>query len=226
MGTKSSGVLVQARDVTVRWTHGTAMGPVSFDATAGLPLAVSGPAGAGRSTLLLALAGRVRGLSGELVVDGVDAVAHPRRLRRSTAVARIGGFAELEPTLSVEDCLTERTLLDAAPPRRRHARFRQACLQLGFIQPDADLRTHRRVGDLTPLEQAQLCVALTAVRPSTLVVVDDVDRGLTLDEQRLLWGGFLRMSADGPVVAAATLEHESVPASVPHVRLSVRKDVA
>lgn len=199
---------IEATDLTVHGARGIAAGPVSFVAPPERPVALLGPAGSGKSTLLLALAGRMHGTRGRLVVAGVDGIAgHQKELRRIATVARIGGYVDIESTLSVEDCLTERTLLDGAKPSERHARFLTAAGVLG-LAPDARLpfRWDTLVDELTPLQRTQLCVALTRVRPARLVVIDDVEAELSLEDQRTLWEGFARLSAEGTVVVAGTRE--------------------
>lgn len=212
---------IEATDLTVHGTRGIAAGPVTFHAPPRRPVALLGPAGSGKSTLLLALAGRMHGTRGKLTVAGVDGIArHQKDLRKIATVARIAGWIDIENTLSIEDSLTERTLFDGARPKDRHTRFLQAAETLG-LAPGGKLpfAWTALVDELTPLQRTQLCVALTCVRPAQVVVIDDVESELSLDDQRLLWQGFARLSADGPVVIAGTREPAAFPLGVTTVDL-------
>ena len=213
--------LICARDLTIRWTRGIAVGPLSFEAQDRLPVAVVGPSGSGKSTLLLALVGRMRGVGGQLEVAGCDGIRDTKTLIRRTTVARIGGYVDIENNLSIEDCLTERALLDAAKPADRHTRFFQAAEALGMKNQAGDfpVSMDTAVGDLSPLLRTQLCVALTAVRRAALVVIDDVDRDLSLIEQEALWRGFAQLSVNGPVVVASTREALALPEMVTEISL-------
>ena len=78
----------------------TGQGIVFDRVTATIPegsvVAVTGRAGVGKSALLLALTGRMRGVDGQLTVEGVDALRHPGRVRKNTSVARIDDLVEPE----------------------------------------------------------------------------------------------------------------------------------
>lgn len=84
---------------------------LDFDLAQGLS-AVAGPSGSGRSCLLLAVTGRMSGLTGALRVAGHDAIRHPRRVRAASSVARIATMIALEPQLTVTEVITERALID------------------------------------------------------------------------------------------------------------------
>lgn len=184
-----------------------------FDVTAEIPrgavVAVVGRAGAGKSSLLLGLCGRLRGVVGDLVVDGQDAARHGRRIRHSTSVARIGDLIEPERSLSLDDCITERTLADAAPARSRLANYLHTAVLLGL---DAPLATH--YGDLSPADRVRACVALATILPASLIVVDDIDRSTTIAEQRELWDGLLMLAGEGITVVASTSERSALPPAV------------
>ncbi|MFT3876265.1 MAG: ATP-binding cassette domain-containing protein [Propioniciclava sp.] len=175
---------------------------------AGSVVAVAGPSGVGKSALLLALTGRLRGLSGELTVAGRDGIKHPAQVRAVTSVARIAGLIEPEGSLTIEECITERTLADAAPARSRHAHFLHAARLLGL-----DVAREELMRTLTPADQTRAAVALACIRPASVVVLDDLDHHATLAEQRDLWAGLSALAADGCTVVAATSERDAIPAS-------------
>lgn len=191
----------------------TGQGIVFDRVTATIPegsvVAVTGRAGVGKSALLLALTGRMRGVDGQLTVDGVDALRHPGRVRKNTSVARIDDLVEPEESLSLDDCITERTLADAAPARSRLANYLHTAQLLGLTAP-----LTRSYGDLSPADQVRATVALATIRPAPLIVLDDIDRETTSLEQRDLWEGLLRLAAEGVTVIASTSERTAVPAAV------------
>lgn len=163
-----------ARGLTLRTPRGTVFAPVDLDLPAGTPLAVLGTQGTGRSALLLALTGRLQGVSGGLWLGDVDAMRHPHRLRAATAVAHITDFVELESVLTVRESLEERLLLDAVPRAAGRERFHALAEAVGL---DAEPRAV--VGHLPAVQRTLLTAVLACLRPARLIAYDDVDASLT-----------------------------------------------
>ncbi|MFC5994124.1 ATP-binding cassette domain-containing protein [Pseudonocardia hispaniensis] len=175
----------------------TRRGWVFRDVSAELPegglLGIHGPAGSGRSMLLLALAGRAALTTGRLAVAGAR---RPAEVRRRVGVARIGGAIGLEPGLTVGDHLTECARFGGSVDLGAAA----ALLRLQ-VEP-SDL-----VEDLPAVEALLLAVALaTATRPS-LIVVDDLSAGLTSADCARAHAALGSVTAAGTAVAAT----DSVP---------------
>lgn len=195
-----------ARDLGVATTRGVVVAGLDAVLAPGSVGAVVGGSRTGKSTLLLALTGRMRHVSGVLHVAGHDGVRHPAQVRRITSVARVAGLVAPEPSLTLEECVTERTLFDAGSPRTRWVRYLHAAHLLGLDAPRSAL-----FGSLSPADQSRAAVALACIRPATLVVVDDLDRGATVEEQADLWAGLLALAADGRTLVAATAELSALP---------------
>jgi ABC-2 type transport system ATP-binding protein len=170
----------------------TPRGWVFRDVTASLPaggvLSVHGPAGSGRSMLLLALAGRAALTTGALVVAGARGAA----VRRQAAIAHIGGAVELEPELTVADAVRECRLLGGRPD------LDAAAERLGLRARPADL-----VGELPAVEVLLLELALAASTGAALVVVDDVERGLAPAGRTRAAAAVAAVAADGTAVVTA-----------------------
>jgi ABC-2 type transport system ATP-binding protein len=180
----------------------------------GLAAAV-GPNGSGRSSLLLAVVGRMRGLTGRLSVAGVDAVEEHRTVAQRTSIARISDLVELEGQLSVAECITERALIDAVAPQHAETLFAAMERTVGFEVARRDL-----VDELPALEQAVVAVILATLRPSRLVVLDDADARLDIADQRLLYEALRAIAAAGPAIAISTTEAAALPDDVPRIALT------
>ena len=120
---------------------------------------IVGPAGTGRSSLLLALTGRMQANTGTLTVAGHSAADKPSAIRALTAVARIGTVIVPEPALTVRQSIDERCLLDDVDPRIGRVRFDEACAAMRLkFEPSA--LTGSMVGDQATLFSVALaCVA-------------------------------------------------------------------
>lgn len=198
--------LLTATSLTVHTPAGEVFRPIDINIPAGAVVAVVGDPDSGKSSLLLALTGRMRGVRGELRVDGVDGIAHPGRIRRLTSVARIDELIVPEGSLSIEDCITERGLADACPARARLANYLHTAGVLGL---EAKLTTLYR--QLTPADQTRAAIAFATIQPPKIVVLDDFDHGATLADQEQLWNGLLALAAEGITVIAATTERTTIP---------------
>lgn len=190
---------------------------VTFSVDQGCLVAITGPAGSGRSSLLLAIGGRMRGLTGTLQVAGHDAGNQSRHIRRCVSLARIGRLVDVEGQLTVADSITERALTDAVPTARAGEAFRRA-------EDLLDLTFERRalVDDLPALDRTLLAVALATLRPAQVVLLDDAGAALDLADHRLLMAALLRLTESNVTVVASTLDTEALPPSAATYALPAR----
>ncbi|MEU5010896.1 ATP-binding cassette domain-containing protein [Streptomyces sp. NPDC021749] len=172
---------------------------VDLDVPAGGLLAAHGPAGCGRTTLLLALAGRMRLSGGAIRVGGHVLPADGRRVRAAVAVARAAPGVALEGRLRVKEVMAERRLTGAEVTERR--------IHEAFEVVDIAPRGTDLVEDLDPVEAFLLATALALAEHPGALVVDDVDQGLPPDAHGSVWQALdrVRNSGPGPTVLAGCL---------------------
>lgn len=152
--------------------------------------ALAGPAGSGRSMLLLTLAGRAKPTTGRLTVAGEQ---DRGGIRDRVAVARVTAAVELEPELHVIDHIREAKILSPGD-------FREAAKTL-----DLDLDPTALVADLAPDDAVLLAVALALTNRPRAIVVDDVDIAATPAQQHRIWAAFQKT---GTAVIASTVDGE------------------
>lgn len=186
---------------------GTVFSDVSLSFDQGSLGVIHGPSGSGRSSLLLALAGRMRGLTGSLTVAGIDGIREAKRLRRITSIARIGSLIDLEGQLTVGDSMVERSLIDGVRPDRAEQVFRHATAIL-----DCDLPRHDLIDELTALQRTQLTVVLASLRPAHVLLLDDAERGLSRADQQLLLESLHRLTETGVTMIISSVENHQPPA--------------
>ena len=197
----------------------TSLGPVFADvdltverrAVAG----IVGRAGSGRSALLLTLAGRMRGWSGELNVAGLDVRTEARRVRQVVSLARIADLVDLEGELLVSSSISERALIDGIQPHEAEARMAWFEDLIGSRIPRSE-----RVGRLSRLDETWLALALALVRPAEIVVLDDADRGLDFEEQVLLGESMARLAGSGVTLVICVTDANSLPPGATVYRLA------
>jgi ABC-type branched-subunit amino acid transport system ATPase component len=176
--------LIRAEQLGLRTRRGWVFRDVELSLAAGSVTAIAGPAGSGRSMLLLTLAGRAKPTTGRLVVAGQE---QRPEIRRLVAVARVTDAVELEPEMHVVDHIREADVLG-------HHDYRWAAGVIGLdVDPTAV------VAELATDDAVLLAAALAlAGRPKALVV-DDVDIAATPAEQRRIWTAL--RAADTTVIA-------------------------
>ena len=200
--------VVEAEHLSLAGPEGPVFRDVSLAVLPHRLTALVGPSGSGRSSLLLALTGRMRGIDGTLRFHGHDVRSGRdlRRFRVATAVARLSTLVVPEARLTVAESVVERALVDGVRPGVAERALAAAEEGLG-VRLDRDAL----VEQLSAYDRTALCVALALVRPADLVVLDDADADLDLADQRRLLGALVDLAADGPAVLVSTTEAASVP---------------
>ncbi|QYF72916.1 ATP-binding cassette domain-containing protein [Cryobacterium sp. PAMC25264] len=194
-----------AEDLSVSYKRGVVYGPLSFSADTGLTV-ICGPAGSGRTSLLLTLAGRMKPTAGSLTVLGEDLPRRARRVQRSTGVSGFHGIDSLEESVSV-----------GAAIRERHAWLAP---WWSFIRAVDDAEVSRVCGpvfgdiaipaastmiwDLDEVEMVLLRASLAMMSEPNLLFFDQVEQVHSPEARRQLWQRLGAIVAAGtPVIASA-----------------------
>ncbi|SBT53268.1 ATP-binding cassette domain-containing protein [Micromonospora auratinigra] len=210
--------IVEASGLGLRTRRGWVYRDVDLTAEAGELHAVTGPPGSGRTSLLLALAGRFPHTEGEL------------RRRGPAALGQVAGVHEPDPTLTVAEHIQERLLLLGPVPRRRRrfvpvaaVRARRAYRRDAFAAAiagagftDAPLDPDRYGRDLTPVERQVLGLVLASLSGPNLIVADDVDAGSDAPEREWIWAALGRLADQGYAVIASARAVEPGSAAILH----------
>ncbi|MER7621482.1 ATP-binding cassette domain-containing protein [Streptomyces sp. NPDC126503] len=214
------GAAVVADGFGLKGPRGWVFRGVSFRADAGALIAVEGPSGSGRTSLLLALTGRMKAKEGGAEVGGLPLPRKMAAVRRITALGHVPGVSELDPAFTVAEHLRERVLLQrrfdgsvrallrrpserAAEARARiDAALAAAGLDLGSL-PKGE-RTSVR--DLERLEALRLSVALALIGRPRLLGVDDADLKLSGADRTEAWALLRSVAESGTTVLAVCSE--------------------
>ncbi|MEZ0448519.1 ATP-binding cassette domain-containing protein [Cellulomonas sp. ICMP 17802] len=197
---------VRARALQLHADRGAVYGPVDLDLAAGALTLIQGPQGAGRTSLLLTLAGRmVPDASCDLVVLGHRLPRHRGQVQREAAVAGFAGVDELDDSVTVGDHVRER-LAWLAPWYRRAARADQRRVDAVLApvfgdRPVPDAGTV--VWHLDEVDALLLRIALAMAQRPGLLVVDDVDQVHDRARRRIVWDRLEAIAATGVTVVAS-----------------------
>lgn len=204
---------ITARDLSVREGKTTAFRDVSFSVPVGGLVVVAGEAGAGKTSLLLAVAGRMKPSSGQLEVLGYELPAGGAAVRSAAALAETGAVNPLDDSLTVEQHIAEAITL-AAPWWRPWARRSEITSVLDDVrdllgaQQFPALHGKELVSDLSPLTRMLLGVSLALVAGPELLIVEDVDALRDVDDRARAWSALTSLLRDGdrPLTVIASCE--------------------
>lgn len=199
-------LLFSARGLELAGRNSMVFGPLDLDLRADEVAVVTGQQGSGRSALLLALAGRLKGVQGSLQVGAVDGIAHPRALRQQVSIARISGLADLEPQLTVGESRDERAISEGIGTRRGREQFSRLEDLLDHRYQTDDLVDH-----LPAVEKTLLTLMLGCLRPAAYVVCDDVDDRLTDAQLGWIHDGIAVLREDGHHFVLSSLDQSPLP---------------
>ncbi|ROR93139.1 ATP-binding cassette subfamily C protein CydC [Salana multivorans] len=190
-----------ARGLAYGWPGGTALAaPLDLDVPPGSSLAIVGPSGVGKTTLLLTLAGMLPPLAGELTLDGIV----PARLRgaeRAEHVALTAEDAHVFDTSVLENLRAARGDLTREEARDVLA----AAGLLAWVEalPDG-LDTRVSTDTISGGERRRLLVARALASPAPLLLLDEPAEHLPDEVATALVADLLALTATGRSVVVVT----------------------
>ncbi|MFE1836956.1 ATP-binding cassette domain-containing protein [Streptomyces sviceus] len=214
------GVAVTAEGFGLKGPRGWAFRGIDLAAEPGALIAVEGPSGSGRTSLLLTLTGRMRATEGTATVGGARLPKQLAAVRRFSAPANVAGVTDLDQALTVGEHLRERALLQRrfgdsvrALLRPREERTAEARLRIDTALSAAGLDSaalpkgaRTAVRDLERLEALRLSIALALIGRPRLLAVDDLDLKLSDAERAEAWAQLRSLAAAGTTVVAVCSE--------------------
>lgn len=207
MGERSTavGAAVSAEGLGLRGPRGWVYRDVDLEAAPGTLTVLGGPAGSGRSSLLLTLAGRMKPGTGLADVAGLRLPRQAAAVRRIAALGPVPGVNDLEGPLTVAEHLRERRLLHVGgrTPRRS---VDQVLALTGLAVRELPKGLHTPVRELGPLPTLRLSVALALLGRPLLLCVDDTDVRLTAAERETAWALLRGLADDGTTVLAVATD--------------------
>lgn len=210
-----SASAVVAREVSLHGKRGIVYGPVTCDVAVGDLVILQGPQGAGRSSLLLTIAGRMKpDRASSLEVLGHRLPNERTLVQRLTAIAGFDGIDGLDGSVTVQASIHER-LAWLAPWYKRTPKLTPAVYR-ELMQPVFGERPlpalHTVVWDLDEVDEMLLRIAIALLQEPQLLVVDDLDQVHDQARRQLVWERLESLSADGLTVIASVASENEVEA--------------
>ena len=146
---------------------------VSLEVPAGEIVAIVGANGAGKSSLIRAIAGIERARAGRIVFKGTDITALESHRICNLGIGQVAEGRQVFPTLTVEENLQMGALL----PRAR-ARARAALAEVYAMFPRLEERRAQFAGTLSGGEQQMLAIGRCLMGQPELIMFDEPSLGL------------------------------------------------
>jgi branched-chain amino acid transport system ATP-binding protein len=196
-------LLLQARDIVVRFGGLTAVDAVSADFHAGELVGIIGPNGAGKTTFFNAISGVIAPTSGQLLVAGRNLAGRGPHLYAAAGVARTFQTPRVFPDMAVAANIAF-GLKFAGRTRKGswHLRDEDSILELIGLREQAALPA----GAITPSQQRLLEIGMALATRPRLLLLDEVAAGLTeteIENMALL----IRRMRDELDLAVVWIEH-------------------
>jgi len=188
----TSTTVLQAHDVHVSYGDTVALRGASLELVAGGRVALMGPSGSGKSSLLHCLAGIIRPDSGTVTLEGTRLDALPERTRSAHRLRRMGivfQFGDLVPELTVvENVMLPLQLLGG---KKREARSTAMDLLAAL---DIDTVADRRTGAVSGGQAQRAAVARALVHRPAVVLADEPTGSLDTVSAELVLDAMVSLS--------------------------------
>ena len=173
--------MLSLEDITLRYEARTVLRDISLDVQAGEVLALIGPNGVGKSTLIRACSGNLKPIKGRITIDGRDLRQLPIE-QRARSIAVVPQAVRLPETFSVfETVLMGRTpylgWLGRESDKDRAAVW--AALDRTSTRDLAD----RPIGELSGGEQQRVLIARALAQSAHTLLLDEPTAHLDLKHQ-------------------------------------------
>lgn len=201
-----SALAVSATSLQLDGGRGRIFGPIDLAVATGSLNLVTGRAGAGKTSLLLTLVGRMKPNRGsDLTTLGRPLPRHAAAVQRRSAAVGIHGLDDLDEEVTVAATLREREAWLArwyrivrAPD---DAKVAASCATVFGEHPAP--RARQLIHELDEAENLQFRLALAMLSSPELLVVDDVDALHDVDSRRRVWDSLRALAEQGVTVIAA-----------------------
>ena len=198
--------VLRLEDVEVRYGSLVAVDTLSLTVSAGQVLAVTGPSGAGKTSLLWLMAGALEPDRGTVLVDGVPVGRRPQAAARGVAVVPQGNG--LAAVLTAYENIVVPLLDGGLTPAEADTRAREALEAVGLED-----RSEHLVEELSGGQQQRVAVARALAGHASVLLADEPTSDLDGRNREVVLHA-LRAAADrGAVVVLATHDPEAAEAA-------------
>ena len=162
--------MLKVSKLSVEFGNTTIVDDISFTVPTGDTLAITGPSGIGKTTLLHAICGIVRATHGSVHIDNVDITSLPTHKRGIGLVSQTG---DLFPTMTTSQNIEFGLRIAKMPQKERTARVEELLELVGLTH-----LAHRNVAELSGGESRRIALARALAPRPRVLLLDEPLSGL------------------------------------------------
>ena len=166
-------MMLSVRDVNLFYGDAQALADVSLDVPDGELVALIGANGAGKSSLIRAIAGMERPRAGKIFFRGQDITGKDSHVTANLGVGQVAEGRQVFPSLTVQENLDVGALL----PRAR-GKAKQSLLEVFALFPRLAERRRQTAGTMSGGEQQMLAIGRCLMSRPDLILFDEPSLGL------------------------------------------------
>ncbi len=182
--------VVRVRNLTYEYPGVRALDDVSFSVPRGSVTALVGPNGAGKTTLLRCMAALDLPLEGEIEVDGIDVLEHPRECHRR--IGYLSDFFGLYGALTVRQCLAY-----AASSQGLADADIDAAVSTTAARLNITAKLDAASDNLSRGQRQRVAIGQALIHAPGLLILDEPASGLDPEARHELAGLFQQLRAGG-----------------------------
>jgi len=165
--------LLEVRDLEVSYGHARALNGVSIAVARGSLTAVVGANGAGKTSLVRAIAGMLRPSRGEILFDGIDVTGLDTNATCELGIGQVAEGRQIFPSLTIDENLKLGGAL-----RRASARRAVNLDRVFAMFPRLAERRRQKAGTLSGGEQQMLAIGRCLMGDPQFIMLDEPSLGL------------------------------------------------
>jgi branched-chain amino acid transport system ATP-binding protein len=187
--------LLAVEDLELFYGDARALDRVSIAVAAQAVVAIVGANGAGKTSLIRAIAGIERPAAGRITFDGVDITGRPSHVVADLGVGQVAEGRQIFPTMTVRENLE----MGAAIPRAR-AQSKAELTRVLALFPRLAERLGQTAGTLSGGEQQMLAIGRCLMGQPRLVMFDEPSLGLAPAISQEMFRVIQRLNREGLTV--------------------------
>jgi branched-chain amino acid transport system ATP-binding protein len=184
--------LLDVYDLEVSYGQARALNGVSFSVPSNGLMAIVGSNGAGKTSLVRAIAGMLRPNGGRIVFDGTDITGRDSNETCELGIGQVAEGRQIFPTLTVEENLQ----LGGALKRAAANRSRNMARVLEMFPRLAE-RRRQKAGALSGGEQQMLAIGRCLMGDPRFIMLDEPSLGLSPLMVELVFSAILDLKTSG-----------------------------
>jgi len=186
---------LDVRNLEVSYGQARALNGVSFSVPSGSLNAVVGADGAGKTSLVRAIAGMLRPSGGQVLFNGIDITGLESSETCELGIGQVAEGRQIFPTLTIDENLQLGGAL------RRSSRDYAVNLERVFeLFPRLVERRHQKAGTLSGGEQQMLAIGRCLMSNPIFIMFDEPSLGLSPLMVELVFNAILKLKESGMTI--------------------------